>query len=539
MLFVSELLLCVLVAAVFEPTSADYDPDTVHLVENFDPAEADPRGNITCLGPLPEYDPSSFSAFDISDFTLQELCAKPQYGGRAPRQHMGGWCAETRLTARPRAVVFDISVGSAVATALPFNPRLANYCRERCFCNYNLDDRSQQPWVADRTLGTYLTVKSETYQIPLERKINLNAAFQMSVNLGDEVARSAFYMYQKQSPSGGSYRSHPTDVYWVSLDSQFEVTCRGPRPHWPLPGPLTLDDLQGNGDILQQICAVKFFGGHARANAGAYCRRNPDGSAEVFFSDELTPRLEWTWDNLAASATIRRLCHQYCYCTNVPAARWDNGTLNAVWNFLEDVAIVPRQDQSVDIVAGSGAAQTTIRVLPAASPEGGSQAAGTCGDDGRQFCPMPWPSDVLGPKPTAGLPSLASASIPPLSPASTSEPQLPTCGATCHSNGDCRGPDAPLDCRCLALSTADDRQANVDPVFPSALCLVFSEALISLLSKNSASLPRRDQMPDRHNEAEVVWGCVCNATYISKGCCESSDGLIWEAAASKLGEFIG
>ncbi|KAI9669000.1 MAG: hypothetical protein M1817_005157 [Caeruleum heppii] len=32
--------------------------------------------------------------------------------------------------------------------------------------------------------------------------------------------------------------------------------------------------------------------------------------------------------------------------------------------------------------------------------------------------------------------------------------------------------------------------------------------------------------------------CPCNATYVSYGCCESSDGLIWENPAKRLGELV-
>ncbi|KAI9681394.1 MAG: hypothetical protein M1817_002677 [Caeruleum heppii] len=75
---------------------AIYDPLEPHLTENFDPAEASPAGVIFCSGPLPPWKLPRFPEWDWdpNTFTLQELCAKPQYGGKAPGQHLGAFCMD-------------------------------------------------------------------------------------------------------------------------------------------------------------------------------------------------------------------------------------------------------------------------------------------------------------------------------------------------------------------------------------------------------------------------------------------------------------
>ena len=60
------------------------------------------------------------------------------------------------------------------------------------------------------------------------------------------------------------------------------------------------------------------------ANAGGYCYRGEDANGEptrtVWFSDEFTPRYEWTWGggNFLGSAAIRYHCWQRCACAQNP-----------------------------------------------------------------------------------------------------------------------------------------------------------------------------------------------------------------------------
>jgi hypothetical protein len=38
-------------------------------------------------------------------------------------------------------------------------------------------------------------------------------------------------------------------------------------------------------------------------------------------------------------------------------------------------------------------------------------------------------------------------------------------------------------------------------------------------------------------DVESDWACACNSSYVSAGCCKSSDGLLWEKPGARLGEM--
>ena len=79
----------------FQVANAVYDPRNPPTTENFDPAEANPVGGITCLGrPYDLRLPIQPGGFDPNSVSLQHLCAKPQYGGGAQYQHVGGFCVQ-------------------------------------------------------------------------------------------------------------------------------------------------------------------------------------------------------------------------------------------------------------------------------------------------------------------------------------------------------------------------------------------------------------------------------------------------------------
>ena len=134
------IFICLLIARAM----AEFDPMHPPRTENFDPANADPRGNITCKGPLPPFDfPFADTSFSWRLFssisrgtTLQQLCAKPQYGGLGRGRHMGGFCArvDDGAGARWNQVAFD-DTASAQTYATNTAYRLMHYCQLRCFCN--------------------------------------------------------------------------------------------------------------------------------------------------------------------------------------------------------------------------------------------------------------------------------------------------------------------------------------------------------------------------------------------------------------------
>ena len=120
---------------------------------------------------------------------------------------------------------------------------------------------------------------------------------------------------------------------------------------------------------------------------------------EVWFSDEITPRYEWTWNNFIASLGVRFYCYQRCACTYRPTRRdstermWMHPYVK-VWRFVNGYDVTQNPDGS--LTYGPASASTSSgQILPA--PQGATQHSGTCGPNNTDFCPSPWPTALLGP----------------------------------------------------------------------------------------------------------------------------------------------
>ncbi|KAI9672948.1 MAG: hypothetical protein M1817_003112 [Caeruleum heppii] len=151
---------------------------------------------------------------------------------------------------------------------------------------------------------------------------------------------------------------------------------------------------------------------------------------------------------------------------------------------------------------------------------------------------------LLGPEPTLPpsieVESTALNATDPSADLSPMKPSLalglPTCGSTCQSNIACRRDGAPSSCRCLAVGEAVARAVGSDPVFPAAMCLVFSQALVSQLAGVGKGLRARADEGIGISEEDDI-GCVCNRTYVSRACCESETGLVYENQEKRLGRL--
>ena len=107
------------------------------------------------------------------------------------------------------------------------------------------------------------------------------------------------------------------------MDPANNITCDGDLPSFPLPPPYLVSDFQSP----QELCAVQWAGGLSGANVGGYCRRSdPRGALSdygyennVWFSDEMTPRYEYTWGggSLFLAASLRTYCYARCWCSSV------------------------------------------------------------------------------------------------------------------------------------------------------------------------------------------------------------------------------
>ena len=114
----------------------------------------------------------------------------------------------------------------------------------------------------------------------------------------------------------------------------------------------------------------------------------------VWFSDEMTPRLNWTWagGDFFAAGSIRFYCWQRCACDSSPTR--DNITTNLrLW--LNNHEMIQKSDGSIDDESLSdsdhsfySATSDSLEILP--PQDGPSSSSGTCGSDGNQFCSYAW-----------------------------------------------------------------------------------------------------------------------------------------------------
>ncbi|KAI9804697.1 MAG: hypothetical protein M1833_006772 [Piccolia ochrophora] len=330
--------------------SAAYDPKKVSLEENFDPENANPIGQVKCVGESPDLRlPTQIPYRDPNTQTMQELCAKPQYGGGP--LHVGGFCygpqSLPKTFIEPREnyllgiVAFDESPDAQGYRPLMV-PRVFLHCLLRCFCANDLDDETQQPYQYARSLRTATPRSQDTYELKVDvlddfeehdwrGKLGTHPVPSVQVE-----TRFIEYEVRLRRPSDRG-RDPPL---FVSVDVANHVECRGPLPSFfPLPPPYTIRDFES----LQDLCAIQHSGGYPGANAGAYCHRN---SAEMVtqgyqerslaFSDELTPRLEWTWRNLIPSGTLRYYCMRHCACLFPDKDPSRKDPASPLWKWIHD-----------------------------------------------------------------------------------------------------------------------------------------------------------------------------------------------------------
>ncbi len=247
------LALLFLISLDYLVVSAVYDPSHPYQTENFVPAEADPLGNITCLGDKYAIDLPVIAGFNPNLVTMQKLCAKPQYNGGLPGQHIGGWCAPTISSRGPRKrLAFDPSPGAQINTALA-TPRVFLGCLLRCYCNSATTDLSVQPVTTDEALRNNFRLSISTYNI----KIDVVDDFDVPIvqHMGSPPGRwvNAVYALRLVQVNGPQYSAED-----ISVDVQNSIECRGPLPSFQLPHPFTAAHFRNP----QELCSVQFFGGN-------------------------------------------------------------------------------------------------------------------------------------------------------------------------------------------------------------------------------------------------------------------------------------
>lgn len=273
------------------------------------------------------------------------------------------------------------------------------------------------------------------------------------------------------------------------------------------------------------------------ANAGGYCHRSSTSgrsSNTVWFSDDQTPRLDWTWGggNFFASASIRFVCWRRCACSNVSPTR-DNTTAS-LWSFVHGHALSLRPGGAIVVQQESGpvppGGQRETLVLP--SQHGPGSASGTCGASGTEFCPQAWPQEIYG-----DIPRVPPDTTDIVRPEAPSNKKM-VCGNTCTGTSDCSSRGKQFECSCALPSVTDARILGLDPVAPVAVCLAL---FASTMQRHSPNGKRTllDQKQSIDHELSGMYAqptfvdsrglphtCKCNATFISDACCVSTNRLV-------------
>ena len=256
----------------FHFTTGSYDPTHPPRQENFDPAEANPAGQVYCLG-NPQVDMPSFGDFNPSWLSLRKLCVKPQYRGGAPGFHAGGFCFMGERLA------FDSSPGAQTHPALT-NPRFWYQCSLRCFCGTQYDSLAPTVpppnWRIEHPQQVNYLIKADVVddfvipargQAPPEKTMSdqYNA---MSITLITEIGAQHIQARYPHSNSNWISRLLGSGNYrkiLVSLDpANHLLSCSGRVPGFNL-WPLEFDGLDMTGrrypNPLLAICASAIDGG--------------------------------------------------------------------------------------------------------------------------------------------------------------------------------------------------------------------------------------------------------------------------------------
>ena len=282
-------------------------------------------------------------------------------------------------------------------------------------------------------------------------------------------------------------------------------------------------------------------------------------SGDVWFSDEFTPRLEWTWDNFQASARIRYFCWSQCYCNQY--RRPEERAAYNFWRSLNSVDIIRMFGRYGPDVYPQSSSDSDDEGTSGQGGGGTVEGANQCTTvDGVDTCKLePWPVDLLGPKPGVDIPlswsSLLrhnpklqnpydSTSIPTGTknlpfllparrrhrrprPASFIPNDLDVCGTTCSGPTACPGAATTVGCECIAIGpgianylgyTIPDSSSS--SVIGRCFQVAAYHALLVSLSKDQTSTNR---LGGRAVDVEVEpWDCVCNATFSAPSCCTFS-----------------
>lgn len=286
-----------LLATTRNPTTSatrTFDPFLPLQSENFDPAFADPRGNITCLGTSYELRLPTWDGFNPNEYTMQQLCAKPQYGGNPPGRNLGAYCYYNSVESivggasssngvggnddnlpSPH-IMFDPSL-AARSNRVFRKPRILLGCAYRCFCNFGLDNNITTTALPSSAASS--SSSTPISRLPRQPKKNFgvhefhtasNETHYLQIDINDEIEPP---FYRKPGPFGKRQvktlgiesrperRAQTLRPFWSenSLDPGNLIECFGDLPPFEPPLPMRREDFRN----VQQMCAVQLSHGNS------------------------------------------------------------------------------------------------------------------------------------------------------------------------------------------------------------------------------------------------------------------------------------
>ena len=262
----------------------------------------DPRRNITCLGS--SYDlrlPIRPDGVDLNNLTMQQLCAKPVYGGASIGNALGGWCSKglqpavwwpstdddedplqgwdtnNAYQASTNGVAFEF-MGESSYYGVAIWPQGQEYqldrlyigCLNRCFCSWGVEDLTVQPRREE---------PESTADVEMVPKWYHDQFVQIKIEVVDTVRREgegmapnpfgldkpALHVVQRmgepEDEDEEGFAEVSTDNeperLFLSVDDGNNITCEGDMPSFILPEPYP----NSNFSSPQQLCAIQWFGG--------------------------------------------------------------------------------------------------------------------------------------------------------------------------------------------------------------------------------------------------------------------------------------
>ena len=521
--------------------------------QNFNPGTSH---SVRCDGPLPDFGLPVLPGWNLSQSTLQEICAMQAYGGEDPEyqgelsRNLNFFClgSSQSLTSHrgPPQVAFSAQGRDSILR----NPRLLLYCRDRCYCDRWVDPNSppltQKPegvpasnlmsWISLGSVATLDITPSMVYEIKVEERDDftnptIHQLLDRQMMVWTTRIRSANWRFH-----GASYGLFPQPDRYVSLDPLNYIKCEsGSLPRYLTP-PAPYDNADQFPTILE-FCGTAFSGGNPAANSGGYCHNTPTKNGldlrQVFFSDDLTPRVDWTWSgSLVWTARARFFCWSKCWCAHQPRRHRRSGA--GMWRILDDMRILGLGDGTGNIMLqkADNGHSTLFPILNLPKQIDSAGQSGECRVQNVDIC-HGWPSNVLGPKPTT--PPLPTNDIEM---ASLVEESL-TCGQECSGSAatSCARYEDVDGCQCVRVSQPIAQLLGLDLMAapPSWKCLSVTVLITLIRSKNGHikrsdlagnSGPNDQRYPLELADWNGIFACRCNATFADAGCCKIPAELI-------------